>query len=145
LVGGLVVKKVSHKLIFCIFIAVMVIGAIAASAMANAERQRHAANYANYKRANALLEEDEKLDEALKIYDDLAAVYPSSYILEYKAAVCEYYLSNPEAAKMRMLNALELYPMLVEDIDFLTILEDCYLQLDDSANADVAAARIAKL
>ena len=126
------------NVLVCAFIALMAVAIIVACVLANAESERNKSNYTRYRFADELLENDES-DKALVIYKELIPMYPRAYILEYKAAMCEYNLANYESAKVHGLKALELWPFLVNDGDYLSFLESILRLSGDDVGADVAA------
>ena len=126
--------------VFGIFIAVMIILIFVAASLGNQERQFHKERYAMYSAADDLIDED-RLEEALEILIELIPTYPRSFILEYKAALCEYHLDNYVSALEHGLKTMELYPYIVEDARFLEFLEDCFRNVGDTINAKIVGDR----
>ena len=119
----------------------MVVLIILSVSLGNTESRRHEDNYISYRNADDMYMDD-KLEDALSVYTGLAAEYPRSYVLEYKAAMCEYYLDNYESAIAHAMKTLELYPRLLEETEFLDFLEDCLKLSGDTASAEIVSARL---
>ena len=134
-------KKLNNNLIFCIFVVLLAVLIAASGVLGGAERRMHEDNYKAYITADRLYDED-RLDEALRIYTSLIPVYPKSYVLEYKAAMCEYYMDNYASAITHGLTTLELYPIIVEDAEYLEFMRSCFELAGDEINAGVMGARL---
>ena len=136
-------SNINSNVVFCIFLAFMVVSIILAAFLADSEKRGHESNYAAYVNADKLYDEDE-VEKALAIYNQLSLIYPKSYVLEYKVAACEYYLEDFESAKARALKTLQLQPRLVEDASFLEFLASCFELTGDEAAAKVVEERMGR-
>ena len=134
------VGKINSNIIFCAFAAFIVALTILCASLGNAEDQRNRDNYARYKEADRVFL-DGKPDEALKSYQELASAFPKAYIIEYKAAVCEYNLKNYEAALSHGRRALEMHPYLAQDSAYLMMMEACFNETSDEASAEVVSKK----
>ena len=123
------------NVLFCAFVVFFIITAVLSSGLANAESERHKNNYVKYEAADELYYDDEKYDKALILYKELIPLYPKAYILEYKAAMCEYFLANYSAARDHGIRALELWPFLVRDEDFMIFFKDALKLSGDEAGS----------
>ena len=134
-------KKINGNIAFCAFAALMAILIILGALQGNAEEEVHRGNHARYRGADNLVI-DGQPEVAIRTYVDLMPKYPSSYILVYKVAVCEYYLGNYDSAISYWLRLLEMHPRIVEDKEFLKIIEECYTETGDDASAKAIRERL---
>ena len=130
--------------IFCVFVAVLVVAVILSAFLSSTESRLHEQNFEKYSDADELVEEN-KYGEALIIYSELISKYPNSYVLECKAAICEFNLGNYQTALERSLRAMETFPLLTEEVWFIEFLEKCYMVLGDDVNALAVSERRIRL
>ena len=98
---------------------------IAAVSVSYQEERTLRAYYAEYEKANAFYDEDD-YQSAAQIYRTLTEVFPKSYILEYKLAVCIANLDDFPETIRHAKRALALNPMLIEDSSFMDFLIYCF-------------------
>jgi tetratricopeptide (TPR) repeat protein len=122
-------------MIFLLAAAALAAAVLAAAAASESESGRHAALYAEYTRAEALIEEN-RYAEALPILERLQAVYRDAYVLELRQLDCEIGLDNADALLPHAQRALELYPLLARNAGFMNMLAFCYERIGDEASAE---------
>ena len=133
--------KINNNLVFCLFVAIIVVAMVVGASLGNAEDRRNKAYFTRYREADSMVL-DGKPDEALKVYQTLAKVFPKAHIIQYKSAICELHLENYEAALSYALKTLEMHPWMSMDEGFMTLLETCFKETGDEASAAVARARL---
>lgn len=119
---------------FLLFVAALLVAVLAAAGLAGGENRRHAELYAEYERANALMDE-QLYEDAYGVFERLKLAYPDSYVLELKLLDCEIGMNNADALFPHAERALEMNPLLAMNGSFMEVLAFCYENAGDAAAA----------
>jgi tetratricopeptide (TPR) repeat protein len=127
----------AHENIFLISCLILAAALIATASLARRDEALHISNYGLYEEANAKFEEND-FGGSYDIYDRLANIYPGSYILELKMAVCAINMDMWAEAVEHSRKSLELRPLLAKDEDFMHGLSYCLKKIGE----EEAASRV---
>jgi len=108
----------AHKNIFLAACLCLAVALIAAAALADGDRVMHKSLYEKYQAADEMFK-NQQFEEPYEIYRMLAGIYKGAYILELKMAVCAMNLDMWPEAVEHSRRALELYPRLAKDEEFM--------------------------
>ena len=125
----------AYKIIFLLTCLLLVAGLIAAGALSDRDRAMHLSYYERYTAADEQFKEMD-FAEPYEVYKELANVYKNAYVLELKMAVCAMNLGLWDEAVEHSRRSIELYPLLVQDEDFIDSLSYSLRQLGEDEEAE---------
>ena len=126
----------AHKNIFLLACLCLAIVLIIAAVGASRDEEMHRSYYEQYEAANRLFE-NRQFEEPYAVYGRLAKVYTTSYILELKMAVCAMNMDMWAEAVEHSRRTIELYPLLVKDMDLMDALAHGLNELGEHDAADM--------
>ena len=125
----------AHKWIFLLACLCLGVALIVAAVAVERDNAMHIAYYEEYEVANALFG-NRLFEESYDIFLMLADVYPDSYTLELKMAVCAMNMDMWPEAVAHSLRTLELYPLLARDSDLMEAISHSLREIGEDATAD---------
>ena len=129
-------RRIQSKFIFLLITVCLLISTVCSFVLADRQNKVHGEYYALYQETEELFNKEDYRN-AQKGYELLVAVYPESYILELKLAICALHQEDIEVALSRATRALKLNPLLAADGEFISVLSYCYDYLEDTENLKI--------